>query len=370
MTPRIRILADDLTGALDVAAAFGAGVPVHLGAPALPDPPGLDIVATATRDVPVDALPELLRPSLPWFYKAEPAFKKVDSLLRGNTFDEIDLLARSGGWPVLVLAPAFPAQGRLSHAGSQWVARAGGAPEQVCDMAAALQARGWTVHASAEPPAPDANRVAWLPEVTSDTALDRVAAAAAVQPGWLWCGSAGLAHALARNLPMEPRPAPLVAAGPGPVLLVSASHHAVSRTQWQRLRAAMPRATFVHAEDPAALDQSPGGEPVCIDLCASRVLTPSEAAELLGRQTAAIARSVPWPRTAVIVGGDTLLSLCQALGARGLVSLPPLARSGWGCAAMQGGAWDGLICHTRSGAFGGPDDLAEVVETLCQLAAI
>ena len=62
---RLRILADDLTGALDCAAAFGAGAPVHLGRPASPEAPGLDLVATATRDVPVADLPGLLAPCVP-----------------------------------------------------------------------------------------------------------------------------------------------------------------------------------------------------------------------------------------------------------------------------------------------------------------
>ena len=64
----LRLLADDLTGALDSAAAFGAGWPVQLDYP----PSGVDegaevsVVATATRDIEPAALPEALAPSLPW----------------------------------------------------------------------------------------------------------------------------------------------------------------------------------------------------------------------------------------------------------------------------------------------------------------
>ena len=63
----MRILADDLTGALDTAAAFAGEVPVYLDAPAAVDasPCPVSVVATATRDVPVDSLPRLLAPSLP-----------------------------------------------------------------------------------------------------------------------------------------------------------------------------------------------------------------------------------------------------------------------------------------------------------------
>ena len=86
-----------------------------------------------------------------------------------------------------------------------------------------------------------------------------------------------------------------------------------------------------------------------------------QAATLLHAQSRAIAAHAPRPRTLVVVGGDTLLALCQALGATGLQSEVALPRAGWGCARMLGGRWDGLVCHTRSGAFGGPQDLLEVL---------
>jgi len=78
----------------------------------------------------------------------------------------------------------------------------------------------------------------------------------------------------------------------------------------------------------------------------------------------AIAHHAPHPRTLVAVGGDTLLALCRALGATGLQSWVPLECAGWGCARLVGGRWDGLVCHTRSGAFGGPRDLVEVLDSV------
>ena len=68
----------------------------------------------------------------------------------------------------------------------------------------------------------------------------------------------------------------------------------------------------------------------------------------------------------MVVGGDTLLALCRALGANSLVSETALARTGWGCARLSGGAWDGVLCHTRSGAFGNENDLFEVMKLLEQ----
>ena len=92
----IRILADDLTGALDTAAAFTGDIPVFIdhppargdsfwGAP-------VSVLATPTRDIPVEQLPDYLEPTLAWLRSGDIAYKKVDSLLRGNTFDEIAYL--------------------------------------------------------------------------------------------------------------------------------------------------------------------------------------------------------------------------------------------------------------------------------------
>ena len=358
---RLRILADDLTGALDCAAAFGAGVPVHLGQPASLDVGGIDIVATATRDVPVAELPPLLAPSVAWLQGAAVAFKKVDSLLRGNTLDEVDWLARHPPFQSLALVPAFPAQQRVTEGGQQWWRQPDGSRAPVAtSICENLQARGWRVETSATPPDVQAGPVAWVPDVLNDEALDAVAAHALHAGSQrLWCGSAGLAHALARCLPERMQPAPVSAAS-GQVMLVSASHHPVSREQWHVLRAA--HGERCHAgEDPRTLQADAGHYPALIDLSAAERITPEQAAALLHTQTQAIATHAPRPRTLVVVGGDTLLALCQALGATGLQSEVALDRPGWGCARMVGGRWDGLMCHTRSGAFGGPQDLQDVL---------
>ncbi|WP_157271834.1 four-carbon acid sugar kinase family protein [Azohydromonas aeria] len=355
----LRILADDLTGALDCAAAFGAGVPVHLGRPAataatagLP----VEIVATATRDVPPGELPALLAPSVEWLRGAGVAFKKVDSLLRGNTFHEASWLAGQGGFEGIVFAPAFPAQGRVTEAGQQWIVRPGEArtPARAETIAQVLGAQAGL----------------WVPDVRSDAEMDAVAALA-LQPGAarrLWCGSAGLAHALARRMGV---PSAGAAAAPvaGPPMLVSASHHAVSREQWRVLRGSRWADQCHAGTDPASLRREAAGYPRLIDLSPETLITAGEAAALLERQAALIARHAPRPGALVVVGGDTLLALCRALGAGGLRSAPALERPGWGSAQLVGGRWDGLVCHTRSGAFGGPGDLLDVMDALAAARA-
>ncbi len=238
---RIRILADDLTGALDSAAAFAGDVPVYLDAPALDaaDEPPVAVVATATRDVPLDALPGLLAPSIRWLAAAPVAFKKVDSLLRGNTCAEAAYVARAGGFAELVFAPAFPAQRRLTQGGRHWVVPAGKAlaqrePVGAGPIADAFAVLGLPVVGAAVA-GDGAPRVA-IPDVATDADLAAIAAAS-VNPGAtkkLWCGSAGLAHAIAAAHGLAAPPdqdEPITAEG-GPVLVISASHHPVVRRQW------------------------------------------------------------------------------------------------------------------------------------------
>jgi uncharacterized protein YgbK (DUF1537 family) len=368
----MRILADDLTGALDCAAAFGAGVPVHLGLPAQIDSFGVDIVATATRDVPVSELHALLSPSTDWLRGADLAFKKVDSLLRGNTFDEVDWLARHTPFAGLAFVPAFPAQHRVTEGAQQWWQQADGTRAPVTpSIMDSLRARGWHVDTGRTPPDLQASPMAWVPDVLDDAALD-TAAHTALQSGqrWLWCGSAGLAHALARHLPQRsvqqpPQQAAVAATSPteGLVMLVSASHHPVSRAQWRALRDTDIQRCH-SGEDPRSLEVDAALYPTLIDLSASTPITAEQAAALLHAQAQAIAAHAPRPRTLVVVGGDTLLAMCRALGATGLQSEEALERPGWGCARMLGGRWDGVVCHTRSGAFGNRMDLVDVLRSL------
>jgi len=365
---RLRILADDLTGALDCAAAFGAGVTVHLGQPRGDGGAAIEACATGTRDVPLAQLPGLLAPALPWLRGADLAFKKVDSLLRGNTFAEIDWLARTGGFGGIVMAPAFPAQARRTRDGQQWwqPPEAGAAPRAVA-IEAPLAALGWTVVRGQELP-PPGERLAWLPDAEDDAALDAIATQARARGGWLCCGSAGLAHALRRVGGFAAADDAGGAVDPA-LLLLSASHHAVSRQQWQLLHASRWAARCLDGANPAVLTAdalAAGGTPYprLIELSPPHALSPAQAEALLHAQAQAIARAAPRPGVLAVVGGDTLLALCEALGAAGLRSGVPLARTGWGCARLVGGRWDGVVCHTRSGAFGGPEDLLEVVETL------
>ena len=373
-TRRIRILADDLTGALDTAAVFAGPVPVYIDHPPADQEDAaapIAALATGTRDIAPDSLPERLQPALDWLRAGTVAYKKVDSLLRGNTFAETAWIAQHGSFNLTVFAPAFPAQGRITVDDRQWIVRPDGTREDVAtpliEAFSALNRRACSSFAN------DGVCDTWIPEVLTDADLDRVVAtvehSAATSP--LWCGSAGLANAQARRWHLAPDlgSAALLPSGDGPTVLISASFQPTLKTQWARLCADRPPAAMARCADDGeiatALDQArAGAEEVWLDLSPAERITPDEAATRLAAQIARIVDQLPRPGQLMVIGGDTLLALCRASGASALLAHPAV-KPGWGCARLIGGAWHGVPCYSRSGAFGGPEDLEEMTQLLC-----
>lgn len=369
---KIRILADDLTGALDTAAAFVGEVPVWIDRPrerAGHDEDGDDaavsVVATATRDVERGELGALLAPSVAWLRAADVAFKKVDSLLRGNTFAECALLGRDAAR--IVFAPAYPKQGRITLDGRALRRQPGSDDEQAIVEAPLERLLREELARLPMARVPEV----WAPDVSDDAALDAIAAQAthASSRGWLWCGSAGLAHALARALGVAASAsaasaravvAPSVDAGGAAgadVMLVSATRNPVLQRQWSVLESALRASSGAAFAGDAKAFRACGI--VGTHLAASEPMSPhAAAADLVARTRALVASEKP--ALLVVVGGDTLLAMCRAAGTQSLLA-GTSPREGWGMAKLVGGAWDGVTCLSRSGAFGGDDDLVELL---------
>ena len=373
----IRILADDLTGALDTAAAFSGQVPVFIDRPPDPDQYAADApvvaLATGTRDIPPESLPARLQPALEWLRAGTIAFKKVDSLLRGNTFAETAWIAQHGHFDLTVFAPAFPAQGRITVDDRQRVVKPDGSRQSVATpLHEAFSGLGRHPCAALDGESGRACDT-WIPEILTDSDLDRVVSTADgnASESCLWCGSAGLAHALARRWNLAPSSGPTrpLPGAEGPSVLISASFQPVLKEQWARLCAAPKTAVIArHADNDeiaTALDQArTGANEIWLDLSPTETIPPEQAASLLAEQTARIVEQLPRPGQLMVVGGDTLLALCRASGATALMAHPAV-KPGWGCARLVGGIWDGVPCYSRSGAFGGPEDLEEMTQLLC-----
>ena len=357
-TPTLRLLADDLTGALDAAAEFvGVVGPVHAfwqGArpTALPSNAAID---TGTREMDEASARVITAAASAALGGASIAFKKIDSLIRGQTLPELAASYAAGSWRHAVLAPAFPFQGRVTRGGQQFIASGGGWTPVGPHLVEALRALGVPASLGAvlEP------GVAVF-DAETDHDLDAVVASvmAAVEAGApvLWCGTGGLARALAGGYP-HPAPPPL----PGPVLGLFGSDQAVTAAQ---LAACGAHWTALPHGGPASSDQVARQLRACGVALASLDLPPglsrAEAAARIGRELGALTRRLPPPGTLVVAGGETLRALCIALGAESLV-VQGRAVPGVPVSRIHGGAWDGVTVVSKSGAFGHPTLLRELL---------
>ena len=89
-------------------------------------------------------------------------------------------------------------------------------------------------------------------------------------------------------------------------------------------------------------------------------LARAEAAIRIAGEFRRLVREMPPPGTLLVAGGETLRGLCLALDARGLELqgriAPGLPRS-----IVRGGPWDGVTVVSKSGAFGSPTLLRDLV---------
>jgi D-threonate/D-erythronate kinase len=313
----LRLVADDLTGALDSAAQFcgdAGALPVYLGRfPAgLRGPAALDL---ACRDGDVERAEGLALGASGFLSEGRPAFKKVDSLLRGHWAAELAAIMKTGRFGTCILAPAFPAQGRTTRDGRQFVEREGRECRLPLDPRKELEKRGLGValHRASHSGFPGGVDIL-ICDARDDADLRRVVSASDRLEGpLLWCGSAGLARAMAS------RPPPRLPDVQGPVLAIVGSHHPVTLEQIahveQRLPEAVVRLTGDAAGDAAAVERRMTRGGACLALFALAGSPEPEAAaaairDILEQSLSALVR----PRTLVAAGGETLLSICRTLG--------------------------------------------------------
>ena len=362
----VRIVADDLTGALDSAAPLSrreGPLPVFWDPSAIEAGAGSYALDTDSRDAP--------RETSEWIgalCSADLAYKKIDSLLRGNTAGEIAACLASGWFQSALIAPAFPAQQRITRGGRQfWRAKPAEPWQRVaCDLAAELQARGIDLRLAAAP-ADVSGRGFFLCDAATEQNLQAlVVAGERLAAPVLWCGSAGLARALA-GAPAESSLPRLEA----PLLLVIGSHHPVTLAQLQALVEHAPDVVvrIRHGEE-EAIEPAIGAVALILadsDRAVLVIAVPdgtgaAAAAPFFDRVLTAAAARVERPRSLIVTGGATLHRLVGVLGARSLLvtgePLPGVPRS-----VLQGGSWDGAVVVSKSGAFGDPGLLIRLLKS-------
>ncbi|SHG01008.1 Uncharacterized conserved protein YgbK, DUF1537 family [Kaistia soli DSM 19436] len=350
-----RLVADDLTGALDTSAQFAGLVgPV----PVLVDPkaarPGTSFaINMSCRDGEETAAIAATRDTVAALTGADIAFKKIDSLLRGHWAAELAEIVRSGLFRRVVLAPAFPAQRRMTIGGRQVVADATGAIKLVAEPATALARHGIAIATETTNPLADQGTKVLLLDATADDELDGIVARHRGAAGTLWCGAAGLARALAG------RPVPVVASPPGSHFVLVGSHHHVTRRQIAAFLEHSKEPIVRYGADVAASARAIAARLSASGRCVAMPDLPdgidgAEAARLIARRIDGLADEMPPPDVLTVVGGETFASLCAALGADRLVAMGE-SEPGIPASRMDAGRWTGVPCFSKSGAFGGED---------------
>jgi uncharacterized protein YgbK (DUF1537 family) len=348
----VRLLADDLTGALDTAAEFvGLCGPFDVTWPEAPvaQRSGSLAIDSGTRERAKAESVEIVGRLAPQLQGATIAYKKVDSLLRGVWAAELGACLRSGYWASCVVAPAFDYQGRRTVGGQQFARTVQGEWHRVGDnLLDQLKQDG--IEARAGGPDTLTQGGVQVFDAESDLDLDRVVEMARRMPGpLLWCGSGGLAGALARGHG---------AAAPSqlkrPVLGLFGSDQAATASQL----AACGEATIALAEGEgtARVQRKLVDDSVAlVKFALADGLSRVEAAQRIARELTTLIATLDPPGTLIVAGGETLKAVCVGLGAHALQVtgriVPGLPRS-----VLQGGRWAGVDIISKSGAFG-PSEL-------------
>jgi D-threonate/D-erythronate kinase len=361
---RLRLIADDLTGALDAAAQFTARIgPLPVFWPGripacLPPSAAID---TGTREE-GEAVAALATARLASALAPAPgtvSYFKLDSLLRGHPSRALAAILHALSPRHCIIAPAFPFQRRRTRDGRQYAAGPNGWTPTGEHLPAALAAHGITVSlARPGDPVPEGVSV-WDAETEADIARIAAAGRALAEPV-LWCGSAGLAGALATP-PATPPAAPPTAPLARPLLGIFGSDHPVTTAQ---LRAAFPHHVRLPetsaGEAAAAVDARLAATGIAlVSFSLPPDLSRAAAGERIARAAATLLTRLARPAALLVSGGETVRAVCAALDATHLEVRGQLM-PGVPHSLLRGGRWDLIPLISKSGAFGGESLLAEI----------
>lgn len=396
----ILIVADDLSGAADCGIAC-----------AVQDLDTLVVLDEAAVDADVLALDANTRAMAPEEAALETArlvreyaregrqilFKKFDSTLRGHI--GVELAAALEAWrsvanrssAIVVVAPAFPATGRTTIEGRQWLDGVQLEP----DLAAMLTSAGLqtsrisleVVRTGRLPAFLQTNAdacTAFVCDAQTDTDLHLIGqAAVSLREHAVWAGSAGLARYLpaALNRPRSPRRASVPPARQGPVVVVVGSLAPLSRSQAAVLSATNELAVVTLR--PQGLLAGPGaqewredqdlvaralsdGRDLLIVLGAEERIKGNTTPHLCSALARILAPCQAGIAALVLTGGETARAVLTGFGVRFLAPIRevepgvPLA-----LACTEKG--EPMAVITKAGAFGDPETLVRCRATLRNL---
>ena len=386
-TTRWAIIADDLTGAADAAAAYGpthtSSVILDLGC-AWPEAQFLSI-NTESRYLPAaEAASVVSSATQRALGQRRRVFKKIDSLLRGNVGVEVAAtlaqITQGSGPALAIVAPAFPRTGRTTHGGIvhvNGVQHSGGAFGG--DVARALADGGLTAEAvsglterSPEELAAHLRDVqergtaAVVLDAGTDQDLQDIAAAAELLDfPTLLVGSGGLAGHIAGD-PETQQARDAQARQISRTLTVIGSYSGLARQQSEALVAAgaehitLDHASLDCAEVPRKVAEAMARANVVLTPDPMGAVDKSQAlvvAEALARATAA---GVGHCDALVMTGGETATAVLKAMGVDSFTVL----------GEVEPGVVMSLLPEplpllvTKAGAFGDAGTLARTTQFL------
>ncbi len=405
------ILADDLSGALEVAACFaGAGrkVTLPLGAdPDISNARGLLVLSSETRNATADAARGSTRARCESLRRAGASllFKKIDSTMRGPVGAELEAVAEEFPDATLVFCPANPDVGRTVARGilrvngieiadtpfrddPRWPVRSS-VVRSIADPEGRLPAASLSLETMGEGEAAVARaldsarssgcRVLFC-DAETRADLDTLASAARSRAtDCLLVGSGGLGRALAENIlgTTTPAPAGSHAANRDPagrtaavspdaalrILYVVGSKHPSSHAQLDRLqrRVGFELFEFTPGESGAA-ERAPDlrlGEALRARGCAGiRFAKGVGGAAGVVEQLAAVVARAREVSAVVVTGGETAFALCRSLGARALEIVGELEPGVVATRADLEGR--SLLMVTKPGGFGDEETFVRV----------
>lgn len=360
MSERIFIVADDLTGACDSAAAFvasGRTVRVFLNATKrdaiIGDTAEVIAVTTESRDLaPDDAarcVAEVFE-SLRLSSARALLFKKIDSVARGPFAAEIEAAFGASHAALALVTPAFPAAGRTVRGGVLTVHGSSGGEAEIVLRDLFERAQGLRILPALPPVSPqdpilhaikDRVRILLCDAIEQED-LNRLAAAALpISERILWVGSAGLARALAAQLQVD---GSLPGSGnsmakrqSGRTLLFTGTPHPVTALQLEHLELVSGK-------------NRPSRRAIC------KVPETGASSEVV-----ISAFTTTRPAGLILTGGDTAAYVLRALNACAILLAGELDPGiPWGI--VEGGLADGCTVITKSGGFGERDALVRAFE--------
>ena len=398
MNAPLLIVADDLSGTADCAVAgvhhgLRAAVMLDAGdsadAALAPDVLAIDVDSRrVSRDEAARRNADAVR-----LHAANGArmYKKIDSTLRGNFAAETAALVPLAG--MAIVAPAFPAAGRTTQGGLQWI---NGVPveqsEVWCnegiagraDLVAMLGAAGLRVaHVSLDVMRADraslARRLqslqadgvqAVICDAQTDDDLQRLAQASVALRDVFWVGSAGLAPALIEALELKPRGVQtrVDIDTQGPVLAVIGSMSSISHAQLDVLKSragsgllALELTTRALMEPQPDVTRMVGdalreGRHVVVSLSQASRGDVNDGLLFCQRLAALLAPVVPHAGSVIATGGETARAL---LSAAGVTQLQVIEEIESGVPLLHGALKNGrtLAVVTKAGGFGTPETI-------------